>query len=253
MPSLAHPLLRLALAPVCLAQGLVVRRRAARLAEAAGPRAGSTGQGPLLRLLIVGDSSAAGVGVAHQDAALAGQLCATLGTGFTVQWHLHARLGATTGSTLETLRQMDATAPFDAAVVALGVNDVARQVPLKRWLAQQQELADVLRVRFGVRRGYLSGVPPMGHFPLLPQPLRAVLGARATQFDAALADFARSQPHLRHLPFDTGALDPSQMAQDGFHPGAEIYRHWAGHIATAIRADFAPADPHPRPVIGTGA
>ena len=215
--------------------------------------AGRRAHQQILRLLIVGDSSAAGVGVAHQDAALAGQLCATLGTGFTVQWHLHARLGATTGSTLETLRQMDATAPFDAAVVALGVNDVARQVPLKRWLAQQQELADVLRVRFGVRRGYLSGVPPMGHFPLLPQPLRAVLGARATQFDAALADFARSQPHLRHLPFDTGALDPSQMAQDGFHPGAEIYRHWAGHIATAIRADFAPADPHPRPVIGTGA
>lgn len=242
MPLLAHPLLRLALSPVYLAQGLSVRHRAARLPEAAGPRAGSTGSGPLLRLLVLGDSSAAGVGVAQQDAALAGRLSATLAAGFTVQWRLHARTGATTADTLETLRRLDAV-PFDAAVVALGVNDVARQVPLRRWLARQQELAELLQARFGVRRAYLSGVPPMGRFPLLPQPLRAMLGARAEVFDAALAGFAAGQPRLRHLPFDAAALDPALMAEDGFHPGPEIYRLWAEHLAAAIRADFAPPPP----------
>ena len=240
MPSLAHPLLRLALAPVFLAQGLAVRRRATRLPEAEGPRAGRAGRGPLLRLLVVGDSSAAGVGVAHQEGALAGRLCAALSDDFTVQWQLRARIGATTESTLDSLRQLDAV-PFDAAVVALGVNDVARQVPLRRWLARQQELVELLHTRFGIRRAYLSGVPPMGRFPLLPQPLRAMLGARAAAFDEALAGFARGQPRLRHLPFDAAALDPALMAPDGFHPGPEIYRLWAAHLADAIRADFAPA------------
>jgi lysophospholipase L1-like esterase len=239
MPMLDHPLVRLALAPVCLAQGLAVRHRAARLPEAGGARTGSAGTGQVLRLFVIGDSSAAGVGVAQQDEALAGRLAAALSARFTVQWQLHARIGATTASTLQTLRQVDA-APFDAAVVALGVNDVARQVPLKRWLAQQQALAELLRTRFGVRRVYLSGVPPMGRFPLLPQPLRAMLGARAVLFDAALAEAARNRHGLRYLPIPDEALDPALMAPDGFHPGPEIYRLWAVHLAETIEADFTP-------------
>ena len=48
--------------------------RALRLPEAEGPRAGSAGEGPALRLLILGDSSAAGVGTTHQEEALLGQM-----------------------------------------------------------------------------------------------------------------------------------------------------------------------------------
>ena len=56
--------LKLALAPVLVAQALRTRRRAPVLPEPAGPRQGCVGQGESeLRLLIAGDSSAAGVGV----------------------------------------------------------------------------------------------------------------------------------------------------------------------------------------------
>lgn len=236
MPLLAHPALRLALAPVCLVQGLAVRRRAQRLPEAVGPRSGRGGTGPVLRLLIVGDSSAAGVGVVHQDDALSGRLVAELG-GFDLHWRLEACTGATTASTLAALKALPPE-PFDAAVVALGVNDVIRQVSLRRWLATQDALWEVLQSRFGLRHGYLSGVPPLGRFPLLASPLRGVLGARATQLDAALAAQVASHPALRHLPFDATLLDPALMAADGFHPGPEIYRHWAARLAAAIRADF---------------
>ena len=61
-----HGALTLSLAPLLLVQGRWVRRRTPLLPEPPGPRAGVIGQGPVLRLLIVGDSSAAGVGVAHQ-------------------------------------------------------------------------------------------------------------------------------------------------------------------------------------------
>ncbi|MCC5970077.1 MAG: SGNH/GDSL hydrolase family protein [Pararhodobacter sp.] len=235
--TLAHPVVRLALAPVCLAQGLMVRRRATILPEAAGPRTGITGKGPSLRLLIVGDSSAAGVGVSHLDAALSGRLVAELAD-FQLHWRIEARTGATTASALAALESQQPGA-FDAAVVALGVNDVTRQVPLRRWLAMQIALTGLLTDRFRCRHVYLSGVPPLGHFPLLPQPLRAVLGARAAVFDAALAAQAGGHAVLRHLPFDAAALDTALMAEDGFHPGPEIYRHWAAGLATLIRTDFA--------------
>ena len=50
---------KLLLSPLLVAQALATRVRMPRLPEAAGPREGETGRGPLLRLLIVGDSSAA--------------------------------------------------------------------------------------------------------------------------------------------------------------------------------------------------
>ena len=63
---------RVALGPVLLPQSRWLKRNALRLAEAAGPREGKIGHGdPVLRLLVVGDSSAADVGVADQAQALA--------------------------------------------------------------------------------------------------------------------------------------------------------------------------------------
>lgn len=75
---------RLLLSPLLAAQALWVISRALQLPEAAGPRSGVTGTGPILRLRIIGDSSAAGVGVAHQDQALAGQLASELSPHFNV-------------------------------------------------------------------------------------------------------------------------------------------------------------------------
>lgn len=228
---LAHPAVRLALSPVLLAQAVQVRRRALVLPEAAGPRSGVAGQGPVLRLMIAGDSSAAGVGVAHQDQALAGQLVAALARDFTVEWRLIARTGATTAQTLATLRAQPLD-PVDVAVTALGVNDVLRQVPLRRWAADQTALAELL-TGAGARVVLRSGLPPMQRFPLLPRPLRDVLGAQAAAMDAVLA--AAGTAHLRHLPFDPARLDPAMMAEDGFHPGAPIYAAWGAEAAATLR------------------
>lgn len=224
--------LKLALAPLLLAQGLRVRRRALVLPEADGAREGTAGTGAALRLLIVGDSSAAGVGAASQQEALAGQLAARLAARHRVSWRLIARTGATTADTLDRL---DATAParFDIALTALGVNDVTHGVPLRRWLAQQARLRDLLAERFGVAHVVSSGLPPMGQFPALPQPLRAVMGLTARRFDRALAGAVAAAPDATHVAFNL-ALGPDLMAQDGFHPGPAGYATWAEGLAAAI-------------------
>lgn len=82
-------LAKLLLAPLLIWQGRRVRATALRLPEAAGER---SLDGGALRLLIVGDSSAAGVGAAHQDEALAGCLARSLAAqlGRPVGWQLVA-------------------------------------------------------------------------------------------------------------------------------------------------------------------
>ena len=84
---------KLALAPVLVAQGLNLRRTAPRLPEPPGPREGNVGRGPAQKLLVTGDSSAAGVGVAHQSRALAAPLARYLAeeAGRRVHWRLIAR------------------------------------------------------------------------------------------------------------------------------------------------------------------
>ncbi|HMY01436.1 MAG TPA: SGNH/GDSL hydrolase family protein, partial [Agitococcus sp.] len=95
----------LALAPLLVVQGWYVKRITPRLPEAEGARQGITGQGQRLRLLVVGDSAAAGVGAVHQREALVGQLTAELAAQFEVSWLLIAKTGFTTADLLAHLAQ----------------------------------------------------------------------------------------------------------------------------------------------------
>ncbi|HMY29118.1 MAG TPA: SGNH/GDSL hydrolase family protein, partial [Agitococcus sp.] len=147
----------LALAPLLVVQGWYVKRITPRLPEAEGARQGITGQGQRLRLLVVGDSAAAGVGAVHQREALVGQLTAELAAQFEVSWLLIAKTGFTTADLLAHLAQQRSQ-HFDVAVVSLGVNDVTRRVATRHWLKQQQELVELLATKFGVQKVLLSAV-----------------------------------------------------------------------------------------------
>ena len=234
--------LKLALSPLLLAQAVHTRWRLPRLPEAAGPRQGlvtADGAAPDARLglLIVGDSSAAGVGVDRQDDALAGRLSQALARrlGLAVQWQLCACSGVTTTGAVRLL--VDAM-PADVAVVVTGVNDVVAQVRPAAALSARTELVAALRQRTGVRHVVLTPVPPMHRFSGLPQPLRWLAGRDAAAHERALAGWAARQQGLSHLPFDLPLHDPTMLASDGFHPGAPLYRLWgetlAEHIATAV-------------------
>lgn len=227
----------LSLAPIVLVQGLNVRRVTPRLPEASGQRSGTAGQGPPLRLLIAGDSAAAGVGVTSQDEALAGAVVRDLGQAFRVHWVLDARNGRKTVDVLSRLEAMEAD-PFDVALLSLGVNDVTGGTRSAAWVAHQRSLVNLLKRRFGVKHVLLTCLPPMHAFPALPQPLRWVLGTRAKQFTALLLDLAASDPDCEvvtpRLP-----LDPAYMAADGFHPGPPAYAEWGRQAAAIVRRRYA--------------
>lgn len=232
----APNLLTACMAPLLIAQGGYVRWKVPQLPEAAGAREGRAGAGAPLSLLIVGDSSAAGVGARDQREALAGQLVAALSTTRDVAWKLWATSGHTTRHVLARLAAAPAS-PFDVAVVALGVNDVIQGRRLATWRREQHALDALLRTKFGVGHVVHSGLPPVSRFPALPQPLRWALGARARRFDGALrADVAaRRDASFVALDF-TASLDASAMATDGFHPGPPAYAAWAARVAAAIVA-----------------
>jgi lysophospholipase L1-like esterase len=229
------PALKLVLAPVLVAQALAARRRAPVLPEADGPREGRLGRGgDALRVLIAGDSSAAGVGVAHQAQALSGYLSRTLHrrSARPVHWTLRARSGLTTRQVHELLRAQ-ATPRAQVAVVVTGVNDVIELVPARRAVAHRAALADWLLAERGVTHVVFAPLPPVHQFPLLPMPLRRAMGDDARRHDDAMARWAATRDDVSHVAIDM-ELGPEVMAHDGFHPGEPVYRTCGEALAAHI-------------------
>lgn len=226
---------RVLLMPVILGQAVFVRKRYVELPEPQGVRRGTIGNGPMLRLLIIGDSSAAGVGVTTQAEALLGQLTARLAKHVTVEYTLIAQTGAKTSDVLAWLDDM-AKAEYDVVVTALGVNDVTKGVSLRKWLGQQAALFDAIFVQLNARKIIVSGLPPVGQFPLLPHPLRWVLGRQAARFDRHLHRLVANRAGCTAVEFDL-RLDVTNMSEDGFHPGPVVYAAWAESIANIVLRD----------------
>jgi lysophospholipase L1-like esterase len=229
-----------AMLPLLLAQGLWAKARTPHLPEPAGEREGEVGDapGPPVRLLIVGDSSAAGVGVDHVRDGFAGQFSAHLAQRARrrVRWQLVARSGATALDALALLTA-SAAAPADLAVVVLGVNDVVDRVPIDRAVAARAALADALLQGHGVRHVGFSALPPIDCCIALPQPLRQAAGAEARRYDAAFKAWADAREaacgDVSWLPMPL-PLEREHLAIDGFHPSAVGYRVCCGVLAEAL-------------------
>lgn len=225
--------------PLLLLQAKGVRRNVPRLPEAAGPRAGEahvdSGGDDTFRVVILGESTAVGVGAETLDEAFPGHLARALAdkTGSNVAWSVLGGNGMTARRVLESARA-GPQRHYDAAVVLLGVNDVFRFTPVKAWLANVRLLAHLLKEQ-GCQPVVFSAVPPVGRFPALPQPLRAILGVRAALLDHHLARLVRELPGVTHCSV-TFPTAPEHVATDGVHPSAAGYRDWARQLSVELGA-----------------
>lgn len=223
-----------ALGPVLLLQARWVRRTALRLPEPCGPRSGVlSGAGPELRVLFVGDSSAAGVGVADQSEALAYQVCDLISrrTGRCVRWQLVARSGVNTREAID-LVEGHPLAPAHVVVSALGVNDVTSQTGTRRFVENYRMLIHVLSARTGASFSIVTGLPPLHVLAAAPQPLRWYLGQWARRFDVALCAFCRENTACSFISLQWARA--CDMAADKFHPGKSQYQEWARLVAARI-------------------
>ena len=211
------------LLPVLAAQGLYLRRRAPRLPDAAGPREGvaGTGAGTALKLIVLGDSTVAGIGAATHEEALTGQVAVNLQRllGRPVAWRAVGRSGATATTALEKLVPRLKGATADILVVSLGVNDTIKLHSPARWRRNLAGLLEAARAALGEIPIILSGVPPIEHFPALPQPLRFTFSMRAAALDKAGAALLATWPRGAHVPFQGSPNVANFFAPDGFHPG----------------------------------
>lgn len=223
--------------PVAALQGLRLKRTALRLPEAGGARSGVSGQGSGLHLLALGDSIIAGVGTGTTDRSLPVQFAHALAAILkcAVHWRIEGRNGADIANLRERINRLPGDCRADLVLISIGVNDVTGLSSARYWRTQLEELADDIRRRWPRTGVVFAGLPPMGLFPLPPQPLRFTLGQRAAALDAIAAGVISRQAGMLHIPTD---ISPRQheFCEDGFHPSAESCAAWAKVLAQKTEA-----------------
>ena len=230
------PMLRLFLTwlafPVYVWQGLGVRRRTTRMRPAEGPVLRRIdGKEPALSLLVLGDSSAASVGVGHSESGLAAQLAALIAerTGRSVKWRAAGFNSATSGQIRDHVLPNLSPDAWSHIVVSLGTNDVKNFHTLPRFKREFGGLLYALRAKWPEARIVRSPVVDFSRMPALPDMLGRILEIRADAINRL----------GEHLCLERGAVPATRLAitdpeagfsSDGFHASEAGYRAWAEHM-----------------------
>jgi lysophospholipase L1-like esterase len=224
----------LALFPLVALQGTLARRRILCLPPVRPPCHGLVpGRGSTIRMLAVGESTVAGVGLTHGEETVAATTARALArhTRRPVAWQGHGLSGATVSEAAERLLPGITPEPADLLVIAFGVNDTITYRPPAAFADDLAAMVRAARARVGQAAVVITGVAPLACFPALPWPLRTILNWRSAALQEAAEGLARRLPQLVVERFSE-PLGPHLFAVDGFHPNAEAHALWGEEIAS---------------------
>lgn len=220
-------------APALLVQARRLRRTALILPEADRPWSGhvSAGTGTdaaPLRLLVLGDSTAAGVGVRSQDAALPGNLARLLAARLDrrIDWTTIGESGATTRDVVERFLAEAERETYDIVFVSLGANDALGLRSRGAFRRDIRSILERLRERNPGARILMSSLPAFFRFALLPNPLRWNLYLHSRSLEDAARQLVAGLPLVAMSP-PPPPYTEGFFASDLFHPSDIGYRDWA--------------------------
>ncbi|HEX2046767.1 MAG TPA: SGNH/GDSL hydrolase family protein [Acidimicrobiales bacterium] len=184
------------------------------------------GAGPLW--VVLGDSTAQGIGAPSWDEGYVGQLRRALDDGSDHPWRVVnlSRSGARAADVLD--RQLPALEaldpPPDLVTCAIGANDVVHRTPLP-------VLEDRLRrIVARLPRGAVIATVPQGLNPERTEAANRAIREAAPAAGLLVADvWARTGPPWH-----------GKLAVDRFHPGALGYADWAAAFAAVLRPALSP-------------
>jgi lysophospholipase L1-like esterase len=245
------PLVALPVAPL---QGAWLTRTVPRFPDADG-RSGTVGTGPRpLRLVVLGDSVAAGYAVPHHRTTVAGALAARLAQAYaaTVTWQVVATTGATAGSAMEEVGAPEgraALADADVVFVSIGVNDAKNLHSAGRFRRELGALLDAVLAAAPRAELTVLGIPPLEQLPAVPRPLADALGWRGRRLDRVGAQEVARRPRVHRL-WPADVLVHEMFAADGFHPSEHLHAMFADAALSTLATASALA-PSAVPKVGT--
>ena len=225
-------------ATVLAAEVWAAARRRYASAGSAPPVEGDFGDpgGERLRLVMLGDSTGAGVGVTRTEETVGGVLARRLaGPTRRVRLAGAAIAGSGTGDLGPQVSRALLGRP-DVAVLLVGTTDATSGTGLG---AVRDNLGDAVRRLLAGGAAVVVGTcPDLGASRVFAQPLRAVVAWRGRRVAATSAEATRA---AGGVPVDLAELvgpvfraDRAAYCEDGFHPSADGYRLIAEALLPAV-------------------
>jgi lysophospholipase L1-like esterase len=230
--------------PLMYWQARQLKKNFPDLPEAKNP-SGSNGHGEPLELLMLGESSIAGVGVADHRDCISGQLAAALArlTGHTINWQVIAKSGYTATQVGKRLVSRIPDQKFDMMIIGLGGNDTFRLNTPWFWKNAMRELVKSLHEKHPEAQIVITCMPPVHTFIAFSRLFRFFLGNLTKLHGREMKRLAREFGYLSYFDYvvslsdwisHSEARDPGDFFSDGVHPSALTYRLWGQDTARFI-------------------
>lgn len=218
----------LPVAPFLYLQGQYVRRKVGRLPDAEGDTKGKFSRGgESAKLLVLGESTAAGVGARTHETGLAGQFARFLGEkiGKSVEWHVVGRSGITVKETIRELVPQIPDVKFDYIMLALCGNEVLKLRSPRVFRRDMRRLIAILKAKNPDATFFITNAPAVRLSPVLPFSIKFILGHLSALHDANAREFTAGMERVFY--FHQPASVPEDFFADGLHPSEKGYTAWS--------------------------
>lgn len=198
-----------------------------------------------LNLLILGESSVAGVGVTNHADGIVGNIAKHLhgATGRAVHWHVLAKTGYTAEMVRKKLIIKIPEKRIDIIVVGLGANDAFHLYSPKRWEKSLCALLMRIRTKYPTTPIVIANLPPVGQFPAFPFLMRNVLGILIHLFGKMTktipakfsnVHFIDKKIRIKDWLSAANTTKTTDLFADGVHPSATAYKLWGEEVGKFI-------------------
>lgn len=235
------------LLPILFFQGKRIKKETPRLPEAKQIKGGiKRDSQKTVKLIIIGESTIAGVGVDYHKNGFTGALAKELANkcNVSVSWKVYAKSGYTAKLVRERIIPKIKEQDIDLIVIGLGGNDAFTLNSPAKWAKEINLMIDQLYKKFPNTPVFFTNMPPIKEFPAFTKLIKFVIGNLVEVLGEALHKEVKQKNNVYYndeiITLKTwkekfnieGNVD--SFFSDGVHPSKITYQVWGKDMAAFI-------------------
>jgi len=240
-------LVSIPLLPIIYFQGKAVRKSVPVLPEAKGTEGFvSRDAEKTIRILTIGESTIAGVGVESHEEGFTGLLAKKLSELMQVNvgWRVYARSGYTAAKVKAKILNKIEEREADLLVIGLGGNDAFTLNRPSKWAQSIVELIAELQKKFPGTPIAFTNMPPIKEFPAFTRLIKFTIGNLVEIHGNVLSDVVKGFKNVFYndeillledwIKKLGGGYTSGDFFSDGVHPSKLTYQAWGKDFAEFI-------------------
>jgi|TARA_B110000967_G_C18891475_1_gene567676 lysophospholipase L1-like esterase len=237
----------LPLLPIMYLQGKKIRKNTPKLSEARNPQGYiKTAAEKTLKILAIGESTIAGIGVDFHENGFIGSLAKEISekTNSSILWRVYAKSGYTAKMVRKKIVPEIEDSNADIIVIGLGGNDAFKLNSPEIWMVNINLLIKDLKRKFPKTPIYFTNMPPIKEFPAFTKIIKFLIGNLVEILGKRLYKKVKNNKNV-HFNNEIISIETwkerykikgysTTFFSDGVHPSKLTYQIWGKDMATFI-------------------